>query len=268
MAISKPWPSSPTRFSAGTSTFSKKSSPVEPAQMPSLFSVSARRHARPLALDDERRDAAVLRVGIGLREDERVVGDAGVGDPVLLAVEDVGVALAAGVREHPGDVRAGGGLGEPEAGELVAARLRGEVALLLLLVGVAEKRQRVEADVDRDERPEGRLAALDLLADERLGNEVEPGAAVFLRDDDAEQAELGHARDRLHVEVVVDVVLDRVRKHALVHELADGRLHLSLLGVSSKSTATSLSRVGLAALFQAAAALLAGRNSAPPTSRL
>ncbi len=28
-------------FSAGTSTFSKKSSPVEPAQMPSLFSVSA-----------------------------------------------------------------------------------------------------------------------------------------------------------------------------------------------------------------------------------
>ena len=40
MAISNPWPSSPTRFSAGTSTFSKKSSPVEPAQMPSLFSVS------------------------------------------------------------------------------------------------------------------------------------------------------------------------------------------------------------------------------------
>ena len=40
IAISKPWPSSPTRFSAGTSTFSKKSSPVEPAQTPSLCSVS------------------------------------------------------------------------------------------------------------------------------------------------------------------------------------------------------------------------------------
>src|SRR5256885_98658 len=40
MAISNPWPSSPTRFSAGTSTFSKKSSPVDPAQMPSLCSVS------------------------------------------------------------------------------------------------------------------------------------------------------------------------------------------------------------------------------------
>src|SRR5712692_4316225 len=41
MAISNPWPSSPIRFSAGTSTFSKKSSPVEPAQTPSLCSVSA-----------------------------------------------------------------------------------------------------------------------------------------------------------------------------------------------------------------------------------
>src|SRR3954470_5931243 len=41
MAISNPCPSSPTRFSAGTSTFSKKSSPVDPAQMPSLCSVSA-----------------------------------------------------------------------------------------------------------------------------------------------------------------------------------------------------------------------------------
>jgi hypothetical protein len=40
IAISKPWPSSPTRFSAGTSTFWKKSSPVDPAQIPSLFSVS------------------------------------------------------------------------------------------------------------------------------------------------------------------------------------------------------------------------------------
>ena len=60
-------------------------------------------------------------------------------------------------------------------------------------------------------------------------DEVEPGAAVLLRDDDPEEAELGHALDDPQVEVVVDVVLDRVREHALVHELADGRLHLALL---------------------------------------
>ena len=83
--------------------------------------------------------------------------------------------------------------------------------------------------MDGDERAEGRLAALDLLADERLGDEVHAGAAVLLGDHDAEQAQLAHPLDDRHVEVVVDVVLDRVRQNALVDELADGRLHLALL---------------------------------------
>ena len=84
--------------------------------------------------------------------------------------------------------------------------------------------------MDRDQRPEGRFAALDLLADERLGDEVEAGTAVLLGNDDAEQAELGHALDRPHVEVVVDVVLDRGREDAVLDELTDGCLHLPLLG--------------------------------------
>ena len=167
--------------------------------------------------------------GIGLREDERVVGDGRVRDPVLLAVEDVAVALAARGRPHRGDVGARGRLGQAEAGELLAAGLRHEVALLLLLRAVAQQRERVQPDVDRDQRPEGRLAALDLLAGERLGDEVEPGAAVLLGDDDPEQAQLGHALDHRHVELVVDVVLDRVRQHALVHELPDGVLDQPLL---------------------------------------
>ena len=83
--------------------------------------------------------------------------------------------------------------------------------------------------MDGDQRPEGRLAALDLLAGERLGDEVEAGAAVLLRDDDPEDAELGHALDQLQVELVVDVVLDRDRQHALVHEGADGVLDQPLL---------------------------------------
>ena len=80
-----------------------------------------------------------------------------------------------------------------------------------------------------DQRAERRLAALDLLARERLGDEVEAGAAVFLRDDDPEDPELGHAFDQLHVELVVDVVLDRHRQDALVHEGADGVLDQALL---------------------------------------
>src|SRR5918994_1963983 len=106
-----------------------------------------RRHALPAALEDERRDPLVLRRRVGLREDELVVGDGRVRDPVLLAVEDVGVALAAGSRQHRGDVRSRRRLGEAEAGELLAARLRDEVALLLLLTRVPQQRERVEADV-------------------------------------------------------------------------------------------------------------------------
>ena len=83
--------------------------------------------------------------------------------------------------------------------------------------------------MDGDERAERGLAALDLLAGEGLADEVETGAAVLLRDDDPEDAELGHSVDQLHVEPVRDVVLDRHGQDALVHEGADGVLDEALL---------------------------------------
>ena len=96
-------------------------------------------------------------------------------------------------------------------------------------LAVVEQRERVEPDVHRDQRPERGLAALDLLAGQRLGDEVEAGTAVLLRDHDAEDPELGHALDQVQVELVLDVVLDRDRQHALVDEGADGVLDQALL---------------------------------------
>ena len=171
----------------------------------------------------------MLRRRVGLREDERVVGDGRVRDPVLLAVQDVDVALAARGRPHRRDVRAGGRLGQPEAGELLALACGASYCCFCSSRPVAEQRERVEPDVDGDQRPERRLAALDLLAGERLRDEVEAGAAVLLGNDDAEQPQLGHALDHAHVELVVDVVLDRVRQHALVHERAHRLLDQALL---------------------------------------
>jgi hypothetical protein len=106
---------------------------------PELVLLVARGEAVPALLQEERGDALVRGLRVGLREDERVVGHRGVGDPALLAVQDVRVALAAGGRLHRGDVRARRRLGQPEAGELLAARLRDEVALLLLLRPVAQE---------------------------------------------------------------------------------------------------------------------------------
>src|SRR4029453_13046476 len=55
-------------------------------------------------LEEEGGDALVLRGRVRLREHERMVGDRRVRDPVLRAVEDVDVALAAGGRLPRGGV--------------------------------------------------------------------------------------------------------------------------------------------------------------------
>ena len=83
--------------------------------------------------------------------------------------------------------------------------------------------------MDRDQRPERRLAALDLLARERLRDEVEAGAAVLHGDHDPEDPKLRHARDQLEIEVMVDVVLNRDREHPLIDEGAYRVLEQALL---------------------------------------
>ena len=94
--------------------------------------------------------------------------------------------------------------------------------------------------MDRDQRAEGGLAALDLLADQRLAHVVETGAAVLDRDRRAEQAELGHPLDDAHVEVMVDVVLLGHRQHPpvdeLAHRLGDRALLIGQLEVHARSS--------------------------------
>ncbi len=87
---------------------------------------------------------------------------------------------------------------------------------------------------------ERRLAAFDLFASECLGDEVEPGAAVLLGDDDPEDAELGHPRHQVEVEAVVDVVLHRHRKDALVDKRTNGLLNQPLFRCKLEIHAASL----------------------------
>ena len=80
-----------------------------------------------------------------------------------------------------------------------------------------------------DQRSKGRLAALDLLAHERLRDVVEPCAAVGLGDHDAENPELRHALDQIEIELVIDVVRNCDRQDPFVDEVAHGLLHEALL---------------------------------------
>ena len=74
MAISKPWPSADEVLGRHLDVLEEELAGRAGPDAELVLGV-LRGHARPLALDDERRDPTVLRVGTGLAK-TRVVGDA------------------------------------------------------------------------------------------------------------------------------------------------------------------------------------------------
>ncbi len=117
MSPTKPWPSSPMRFASGTNTSSRNSSALTIPRSPSL------RIGSPNATPSSPRPItnAVIplraRAGLGLGEDDVVLGDAAVRDPGLLPAQPVAALDARRERRHAGGVRAVVGLGRRERGE-------------------------------------------------------------------------------------------------------------------------------------------------------
>src|SRR4029077_11741278 len=118
----------------------------------------AEREARVALLDEERRDPLVARLRIHGREDEKDPGLGGAGDPELVAVEHVMIALGDGAALHGERIGARAGLGQTVRRDRV---LRGprQVLGLLLLRSVAvdrvvdERVLYVDEDADRRVRP-------------------------------------------------------------------------------------------------------------------
>ena len=140
-AVPQPLPTPPTTALASSATSSKKTS-LNSAS-PEIWRRPAHRHALGVHRHDEHRQALVLgHVGVGAREQQPVGGELGVGRPHLLAGQaPAAVVLLARARLHGREVRAGGGLGEELAPDLVAVQHRAEVARLLLLVAVGDDRR-------------------------------------------------------------------------------------------------------------------------------
>ena len=96
MAILKPSPALADEVGGGHAHAVEHRGAGRRAAHAHLVLEAADREAGPVGLDDERRDAArARRVRIGDGEDDVDVGDAGVRDPVLGAVDDPLVAVAA-----------------------------------------------------------------------------------------------------------------------------------------------------------------------------
>ena len=86
-----------------------------------------------------------------------------------------------------------------------------------------------EGRVGGDDQPERAPDAADLLDRDRVGERVEPGAALVLRDRDAEPAHLAEAADDLDREATLALVLVDDRRDLLDHEVADRRAQQGVL---------------------------------------
>ena len=135
--------------------------------------------ARLLHGAEQVRDALVLRgVRVGAGQHEDVVGEAGLGGPDLLAVDDPLVAVQLGLGLEPGEVGAGIGLGEALApGDLPAEDLGDE--LLLLLLGPPLQDRGADEGVAEEVGPHRGAGAVELLGQDDGVHRGQAPAAVL-----------------------------------------------------------------------------------------
>ena len=179
-------------------------------------------------VDDERGDAAVAGLGVGVGEHDEDLGLVAVRDPELAPVEDVVAAVAGGPRRHAERVapRAGlrEGVGPDGAGREPRKDPPGQVLGAPAVEGVDD--QRVLDVYDDGHRG---VDPRQLLDGDHREEEVPAGPAEGLRDLDAHDAEVeqlvdqraGHLRPLVH--------LADQRRHLGFRERADVALQQALL---------------------------------------
>ena len=138
------------------------------------------------------------------------IGEGGVGDPHLLAVEQVVLAvggehgLGAGIH----GVRAGTALRQRVGADPLAGGQLGQIFLLLRRGAEPDDRQRADADVRAEGHGEGTLLG-DAVGDDGRGHLVHLRAAVLFRNIDTRQSKLRGFVQQLAAEGEI-LVLDAV----------------------------------------------------------
>jgi hypothetical protein len=153
------------------------------------------------AFEHERRHAPVAFRAIDRGKEQEVVGEIGDGDPDLLAVEPVDLAVTARRGREVGSVGPHTGFGQRERRQLVATGLWNQPALALFLRPPLEEGQRVQPDVDALDDAECGVGPLQLFAQQGEADVVHAGAAVGLRDRRAKEALLAHPIEDLPVDL-------------------------------------------------------------------
>ena len=188
------------------------------------------------ARDDEGTNAAVgrLRFGVRAREDEEVVRFGRQADPRFLAAEEVGIAITAGAGLEIGGIAADAGFGEAIGGDALAAGLGGQDSPLLFFCAPLQQRHVVQAHVHGHHHAQGGIAAFQLFADEAEREVIEALAAIAHGDVDAEDTQLGQARQDALVHSLLAVPTSDVGDDFLIYEIAHQLLGGELLFVQSE----------------------------------
>jgi hypothetical protein len=172
------------------------------------------------ALDQKGREL----LAADFREDGVQISSAAVGDPHLLAIEDVVFAVRTQIGAGLGGQGVGAGLRFAEAigrDHLGACEL-GEIALLLLFSSKKQQGQRTDTGVSAMPGGIGAVSG-DAFGDDHGGSEIHLHAAEFLRQDHARETQLtGFAEDGDGQAGIL--VLDRVdvRRNLFVPEFLGG----------------------------------------------
>ena len=120
------------------------------------------------------------------------------------------------------------GLGQAEAADDLAGRELRQIFAALRLGAVGIDRIHHQRGLHRHRRAVAGIDALELARDQAIGDIAEPGAAVFLRDGRAEQAELAHLGQHVGIVFLLAVGLDDARHQVVLRKAARGVAHHAL----------------------------------------
>ena len=219
-AILWPLPISPEEVLLGDLGVGEDQGPGGAALDAGLLLLGAQGDPGRALLDDEGREVLAVHLGEG----DVDVGEAGVREPHLLAVQDPVLAVG---REHRLGLGVHGvagraGLGERVRADPLAGGELGQVLLLLGLGAEVDDGQGADAGVPHEGHGEGAVAGR-LLGDQAARDLVEAEAAVLLGHLDAQQAQLARLAQELAGGLVLEGEdLGKARHHLLLHELFRG----------------------------------------------
>ena len=120
------------------------------------------------------------------------------------------------------------GLGEAEAADHLAGREFRQIFAALRLAAIGIDRVHHQRRLHRHQRAEAGIHPLDLARDQPVTDIIQAGAAVFLRDGRADQAERAHFADDIGIEFAVAIGREHAREQLLLRIIARGVAHHAL----------------------------------------